>query len=136
MDTRNCRMCGRLFNYIRSPFCQACTEKLEEKFKQVKDYIYEHPGAGLAEVSEENEVSQSTIQHWVREERLSFSEDSQVTFACEKCGIPIRTGRFCKRCKDKMKQEFSKLYYVEPEKKEKKGTSTAKMRFLGHENEL
>lgn len=135
MDARNCKMCGKIFNYVRSPFCPACTKNLEEKFKQVKEYIYEHPGAGIAEVSEENDVSKNIIQHWVREERLSFSKDAQVDFACERCGTPIRTGRFCKKCKKEVQQDLQKVYAVAPPEREKiQADAKARMRFLGHEN--
>lgn len=133
MDTRNCKICGRLFTYVRSPFCHECTKRLEEKFKQVKEYIYEHPGAGITEVSEENDVSKSIIRYWVREERLSFSKDSHVDFVCEKCGTSISTGRFCKKCKKEVQRDLQKVYAVEPiEKKKQQGSSQAKMRFIGH----
>jgi flagellar operon protein (TIGR03826 family) len=131
METRNCKSCGKLFNYIRSPICPSCEKELDKKFEEVKAYIYDHPGAGMKEVCDENEVSQNTIKRWIKEERLSFSEDSQVTFACEKCGATIRTGRFCKQCKGKMQNELGGLYHQEPVKKEKKHDSNAKMRFLG-----
>lgn len=131
MDTRNCKMCGKLFNYVNSPICPACTKEMDKKFEDVKAYIYDHPGAGIKEVSEENEVSQSMIKRWIKEERLSFAEDSQVTFSCEKCGAPIRTGRFCVKCKGKMQNELGGLYHKEPVKQEKKRDTNAKMRFLG-----
>ena len=36
MDVRNCKECGRLFNYIGGQrLCPACKDKLEEKFAQV-----------------------------------------------------------------------------------------------------
>ena len=135
MDTRNCKMCGKLFNRVRSPFCPECTKELDEKFKQVKDYLYGNPDAGIAEVSEEVDVSQSIIQHWIREERLSFSENSKVSFSCESCGAPIQTGRFCKRCKSKMQQELQKVYAVPLQERERRKEGSAKMRFLGHDSE-
>ena len=54
-----------------------------------------------------------------------------MTFACEKCGAPIRTGRFCAKCKGKMQNELGGLYHKEPIKQEKKRDTNAKMRFLG-----
>ena len=40
MDVRTCKSCKRIFNYLSGPImCPACIEKLEEKFKEVKDYI-------------------------------------------------------------------------------------------------
>ena len=42
MDVRNCRKCGRLFNYAMGPIvCQNCRESMEEKFQEVKKYVYE-----------------------------------------------------------------------------------------------
>lgn len=134
MNMKNCKMCGKLFTYVRSPFCPNCTEELEEKFKQVKNYLQENPCAGIEEVSEENDVSKQIIQHWIREERLGFSEDSPVSFGCEKCGTPIRTGRFCKKCKGEMKKELQKVYAVEPIERKVQKDSSARMRFLGRDS--
>ena len=40
MNARNCRKCGKLFNYVSGPpICMACREALEKKFQEVKEYI-------------------------------------------------------------------------------------------------
>lgn len=131
MDVRNCKNCGKLFNYIGGqPVCPTCAKALDEKFAQVKEYIYTHPGAGMQEVSEENEISTAQIQKWIREERLSFAEDSMVGIECENCGTMIRTGRFCQSCKDKLANNLGNLY-KEPEPVKKKNLKdNPKMRFL------
>lgn len=132
MEVRNCKSCGRLFNYIgASPICPNCAKKLDEVYAKVKEYIYDHPGASINEVSEENDVSVNQIKKWVREEKLSFSEDSPVGLACEGCGKMIKTGRYCKECKLKTAKELEsfrekpKVVGVKKETKE-----NAKMRFL------
>ena len=102
MDVRNCKNCGKLFQYVGKPLCPACNKKLEDKFFEVRDYIYENPTANMSQVSEEMEVPIQQIKKWVREERLAFSKDSGITISCEKCGKPILTGRFCNECKKKM----------------------------------
>lgn len=132
MDVRNCKTCGKLFNYISGPpICTVCAKKLEDKFAEVKEYIYNHPGAGMQEVSENFEVSIAQIQKWIREERLSFAEDSLVGIECESCGANIKTGRFCQSCKDKLANNLSNIY-KEPEKpkKMKESDVNPKMRFL------
>ena len=79
MEVRTCRQCKRLFNYLTGPnICQACKEKLEEKFQEVKRYIEENPADGITQVAEANDVTAKQIQRWIREERLSFSEKSGV----------------------------------------------------------
>lgn len=131
MDVRNCRSCGKLFNYISgAPICSACAKVIEDKFASVKEYLYNHPGAGIQQISEEFEVSVSQIQKWIREERLSFAEDSLVGIECESCGANIKTGRFCKPCKDKLANNLSNIY-KEPERQLKtKQDASARMRFL------
>ena len=57
MNVRNCRKCGKLFNYISGmPICPACKDKLEEKFQTVKKYIRENRLADIKEVAEACEV--------------------------------------------------------------------------------
>jgi hypothetical protein len=111
MEVRNCKGCGRLFNYLAGPpLCSSCAAALDEKFSEVKEYVYDHPGVGIQEVSEEMDVPVGQIRQWIREERLAFADDSMIGLECEGCGITIKTGRFCKACKDKMAKGFSDIY--------------------------
>ncbi len=134
MEVKSCRNCRRIFNYVTGPrLCPACKEELEKKFSEVKKYIEEHKNATVNVVSEEMEVSVQQINQWIREERLSFSEDSAVMIHCEKCGARIRTGRYCDSCKGGLTRELSALYkrdlanVVHDTKKK----DDDKMRFLG-----
>lgn len=132
MEVRNCKDCGRLFNYIGGPrMCPECREKLEEKFAQVKEYIRENKEAPIAMIAEENDVSVQQIHQWVREERLIFTEDSTVGIECENCGKTIRTGRFCDECKNKVAHGLESLYHKdEPHVSKKDAREKARMRFL------
>lgn len=110
MDVRNCRGCGRLFNYFGGvPICQACRDKLEVKFQEVKEYLRQNPNTPIQVVSEDNDVSVQQIKQWVREERLTFSEDSPIGIECENCGTTIKTGRFCEECKNKLKRDLKSV---------------------------
>ena len=107
MEIKNCKGCSKLFQYIGGPvLCPACRDLLEDKFTEVKAYIYEHRGASVVEVSEATEVTVKQIKQWIREERLVLSDATEVGITCEKCGKPIRSGRFCEKCKNKMANEF------------------------------
>lgn len=135
MDVRNCKECGNLFNYVSGPpLCPNCMKRLEDKFAQVKEYIYDNPKSGIREVSEANEVPVPIIKKWIREERLSFSEDSAIGLECEGCGKIIRTGRYCDMCKTKMTQRLEGAYQkpapAAPKKSE--GDHHNKMRFLNN----
>ncbi len=134
MDVRNCRRCGRLFNYAMGPIiCPQCREALEVKFQEVKKYISEHKGCGIAEVSEECDVTPQQIRQWLREERLEFSADSPTGLECENCGAIIRSGRFCEKCKAGMVNHLQTAYKKEPEpkpEKKKEKDEKAGMRYL------
>ena len=103
MDVRNCVRCGRIFNYVSGqPICVECKGQLEKKFTEVKQYLRENRGASIQEVSEVNQVDIRQIRQWIREERITFAEDSMVGIECERCGVTIRTGRFCSKCKGEL----------------------------------
>ncbi len=107
MEVRNCKGCNRLFQYIGGQvLCPSCREELENKFTEVKEYIYNNKGASIAQVSEDTGVSPKQLKQWIREDRLILSEATPDGITCEKCGTPIRSGRFCDQCKNRMVNEF------------------------------
>ncbi len=133
MDVRNCKECGAMFNYVSGlPLCPNCMKKMEEKFSEVKAYVYDNPKCGIREVSEANEVPVPIIKKWIRDERLSFSPDSAIGLECESCGKTIYTGRYCDVCKSRMTHRLEGAYQKqEPKKPSKpKGDNQNKMRFL------
>lgn len=114
MDIRNCKECGRLFNYVGRRFCPDCIKKQEDKFQEVKDFIRKNPNAGVAQVAKATDVTVGQIQHWIREERLILTMEAAAdAILCESCGAPIRTGRYCEKCKKKVSKEMSQVIGTE-----------------------
>lgn len=136
MNVRNCRKCGRVFNYVMGPMvCPRCREDLEAKFQEVKKYVQEHVGADITEVSTECDVEPQQIRQWIREERLQFADDSPIRLPCENCGAMIKSGRFCENCKREMTSEFNHAIgrdkpKVAESKPAPKKSERDKMRFL------
>ncbi len=132
MEVKNCKKCGVFFNFLSGlPLCPACMKEIDDKFPQIKEYIYEHPGVGIQQVSEENEVPIAIIKKWVKEERLTFAEGSAIGVDCERCGRMILTGRFCEACKADVKSQFGNIIAASNKTPEKKpDRDSAKMRFL------
>lgn len=134
MDVRNCRKCGRLFNYTTGPMtCPACRDALEAKFQEVKKYVQDNRNATIPEVCEECGVEPGQIHQWIRDERLQFADDSPIKVSCEICGTMIGSGRFCEKCKMDMANNLSGAI-AKPKKAEepalKKSRTENKMRFL------
>ncbi len=134
MEVKNCRICGRLYNYIggRNYYCPACTEEIEKKFSVVKKYIQENPRATMKQISEDTEVTIQQLEKWIREERLAFTDDSPIGIDCEGCGVSIKSGRFCPYCREQMQRNLGNIYHEErhmPERKNYRDPSD-RMRFL------
>jgi len=127
MENRNCKKCGAVFQYITGyPLCKDCKEKDEEEFKNVKEYIREHPGVKIEDVAKTMNISPQQVLRYLRDERLEIFSQSDKYILCELCGCMIKTGRFCERCKGNINEELkignsSKLgevyYYSEDEEK-------------------
>ncbi len=134
MEVKTCKSCGRMFNCVgRTPLCPSCADTLEKKFQEVKEYVWEHRTATMQQISDDNEVSMKQIRQWVREERLSFADDSPVGLECEKCGATIKTGRFCEACKSKLNNDLASVTRKpkEPEHKRKdQRDNKNRMRYL------
>lgn len=134
MNVRNCRMCGKIFNYISGqPVCPSCKEELEKKFQEVKQYVQSNKDTSIPSVAEACDVEESQIRQWVREERLVFADGSAIGIECESCGALIRTGRFCDKCKLEMVNSLTNAAKRPemPKPQLKKDTrENPKMRFL------
>lgn len=132
MEVKNCKGCGRLFNYLQGPpLCPACVNDLEDKFQQVKEYLRENPRAQMTQIAEDNDVTVKQIRQWVREERLTFTEESQITLDCENCGAPVLTGRFCNKCRASLQNELNGAINHPKKIEPKKPTrERERMRFL------
>lgn len=139
MDVRNCKQCGKLFNYVGKNLCPDCLKSKEDEFIKVRDYIRKNPSAGIAEVSEATETTVKQIRQWVREERLVLTEASATAgINCDGCGRPITTGKLCPACKKQMSQTLSQAYAVKAEAKDNGKpvgfSKENKMRYLSKDN--
>jgi len=107
-DVRNCRRCGKIFNYLGGPpICPVCKGLDEEDFKRIKEYLYDNPGASLSEVSNVLEISVEKIKGFLREGRLEIvGDDGNMILQCENCGKSIKSGRYCSECERELAKGF------------------------------
>lgn len=133
MEIISCKNCGRLFNYMQGDrVCPECIKKMDEKFAEVKKYVRDNPRVDINVLSSEMDVSIRQIKRWIREERLCFTDESPIGLNCENCGKTIKTGRYCKACKDQMTtrlQGAAGMKQPTPQQPKKSATEN-KMRFL------
>lgn len=133
MEVRNCKNCGRLFNYIGGAYrnlCPVCIDALEDKFQEVRKYVEDNPRCTMNEISEAMDVSTKQIEKWIREERLCFADDSPIGIGCEKCGKMIKSGKFCDTCRVEMGSQMNNLYKAVNPGPYRTKDSASKMRYL------
>ncbi len=107
LGVRNCAMCSRMFKYKGNPLCPACIQRLDKEYVVVRDYLYDHPTAGIQELAEETKIEESAILHMVRTGRLTFAEGVDTGIHCTSCGRPITRGTMCDSCSRKMSQTLA-----------------------------
>lgn len=106
-ELRYCKECRKLFQYVSGiALCPECKKKDDKEFEQVRSFLRDYPGANMQEVSQYTGVNPNKINRWLKEERLEVSEGSPVAINCEKCGVRIRSGRFCVECSKSLAREI------------------------------
>ncbi len=122
MEVRQCKKCGRLFQYTSGLVCPECSEKIDRDFVLVRDYLYKHEQADIKEISENTGVEEKQILVFLKEERLSIAKTSKL-LTCDRCGQPITTGRYCKKCLETLNQLLEATLPPEQKAKAQKKTS-------------
>ena len=101
MQLAKCKMCKRPFQSYGNPFCPSCMQELDEQYKPVRDYLYDHPNASIEKVVEDTGVAERIILYYLKEGRLRMANASGL-LRCEQCGAAIESGRLCDKCKGKL----------------------------------
>jgi flagellar operon protein (TIGR03826 family) len=138
MYAKNCARCGKMFAHLSGPpLCPACREEDEKDFKRVKEYLYDHRGASMTEVSEALNISISKLKRFLKEGRIEIMEDSNFVLQCERCGASIRSGQYCDACSKELADELKGVASQVKDKRpdEANGYKKAeKMRYLSRDN--
>lgn len=124
MNIKNCPICKKIFSPVcGSLICKDCIRAEEENFIKVRDYLRENRGTDINIVAEETGVSTKKILKYLREGRLEVSDGMGDFLKCEKCGISIRSGQYCRSCLEKVSKDLSSLL-----KKESNDTQSSGVR--------
>lgn len=138
MSAKNCARCGKVFNYVAgAPLCSLCKEEDEKDYKRVKEYLYDHHGATITEVSIALDISVKKLKRFLREGRIEIIEGMNLLLECESCGAPIKSGQYCDACAKELADGF-KAVTKQPNNHQAAQTDgfkkIAKMRYLNKNN--
>ena len=102
-----CRKCGKQFetNRITGGLCPECEVENQDKYHQVREYLWRHPGITANEIAKACDCSVKQVMKWVKEDRFMVSADSRVSLYCENCGTRILSGRYCPSCMSSVERQ-------------------------------
>jgi len=119
-NTKNCKICGKVFSHPHNEICPECAIKDEIEFQKVRAFLKEFPRSKASIIEEYTGVSHKRILRYLREERLELAESSPDFLNCAKCGKPIKKGMYCSECYRKFMTEVNKIFStIEKETKAK-----------------
>lgn len=95
-----CKECGGVMVYkgIGEYQCEDCEELAYDDYGKVRNYLERHKGANVAEISECTGVSHKSIREMIKDNRFEIVNNRGGYLRCERCGVNINSGRYCKEC--------------------------------------
>ena len=101
----NCSVCGKLFSDTGRGICYDCQIKMQDKEKEVVEYVRHNPMSKIPEIVEATGANETLIKRLIREGRFE-QVGVKMSYPCEKCGAPIIMGKICQACQDKVRAEL------------------------------
>ncbi|WEK53906.1 MAG: flagellar protein [Candidatus Cohnella colombiensis] len=106
MDLVYCPRCGKLFARHFREVCNNCFQELEKDYERCVEYLRQHRGLNIQQLSDETEISIKQITRWIKEGRISLMNAPNMSYPCEMCGTLIREGHMCEGCKTKLQRDY------------------------------
>ena len=106
---RICPKCGGryIFQGAGRYVCEKSSNETYDDFGKIKAYIDEHGASPGIVISEATGVPIAKINRYLRQGRIEIPDGSGEYIPCEKCGQPIRYGRFCPACAAQLAKSIS-----------------------------
>ena len=104
MRTYTCRKCGKKYESdgLTEGLCNDCLMDKLDKYHQVREYLWEHPGTNASTLAAECGCTVREVMQWVREDRFMLTDGSKILLYCANCGTKITSGVYCKECQGKI----------------------------------
>ena len=103
-----CRVCGKIFQARGTQHqCPECIKALDQKFIDVRNYIFDNPGTTMAQICEENDVAEETVLRWIRDGRLVLTNEMDLGLHCHSCGKAVSgsAGTLCSDCGKRLRDK-------------------------------
>ena len=113
MEIENCPKCGRVFTKMSNALCDKCVKEDEDVFERIRDFLDEKPDSTLSDITEATGVTEKRVLKYIREGRLEATTNIGP-IKCQKCGRPIKVGKYCDKCIIAINQDAKDLFAKKP----------------------
>lgn len=97
-----CKECGGIMVYkgVGEYQCEDCGTLEYDDYGKVRNYLENHRGANVAEISSYTGVPHKAIRDMIKEHRFEIIDNRGGYLRCEMCGVNINSGRLCPKCEE------------------------------------
>lgn len=78
--------------------CPRCKKYYYDDLGRIRNYLEEHPGSSIKQISEGAHVERRTIQAYIEYCHLEYTGSSNGFQMCSVCGALLRCGTICPNC--------------------------------------
>jgi hypothetical protein len=90
-----CSECSKLCMDNLHKMCPQCTQKYLDDEITVAEYLRDNKNSTIDKVHMETKVQRHIILKMMHEGRII---EGELSYACEKCGAAVHSGRYCQNC--------------------------------------
>ncbi|MBQ6976797.1 MAG: hypothetical protein IJS81_01465 [Selenomonadaceae bacterium] len=110
-NMKTCARCGTPFQpQDKEDFCFRCRNSSSAKEAEIIDYLRDHPGVSILEVSQVTKLSKKSLIKMAHEGRFAGLELSKdFGYPCGLCGKLITFGTYCPDCFAILKKDAKNL---------------------------
>lgn len=95
-----CDACGGNLEYrgLGRYRCLECGKELLDDYGKIKKYFEKHGPTPVLQIARDTGISKEKIKILLKRGTAELPVGSSFSLKCEKCGMPIRYGRYCTVC--------------------------------------
>lgn len=101
-----CEKCSGIMRYRGAGLhkCEECGYEVLDAYGKARQFLEKHGPCNIMEIAAGTGLSRSEVSELLKEGRLEVARSSKVQLYCKRCGMGIRSGEYCSRCEEEVKQ--------------------------------
>ena len=105
-----CKKCSGIVRYRGGGVyvCEDCGNEVLDDYGKVRQFLEKRGPSNILEISAGTGLDRSVVNKFLKEGRLEVSPYSTVELVCSRCGMPIRYGEYCSKCRPEVEERIAR----------------------------